>query len=242
MKCISKTLLLVLTLTLSLSAIASNQSADYYRIEISKMTKQGHRPLTSYTQARKYIMQRVHLSQDHNGYFVEDVYCHITFRSKVGPNRMPSHNDVNIEHTWPQSRFNRSQSKSFQKSDLHHLYPTQSRANSTRGNVIFQELSAQSATPVNGCAESLAGYSSNGHRGFEPPEDHKGNVARALFYFSMRYDISISYDEEVILRAWNNNDPVDAHEMRRNNIIEEIQGNRNPFIDDPELADLVSDF
>ena len=238
---IRKTLLLVLTFTLSISTFAAQTESDYYRLEISKMTKQNHRPLTSYTQARKYIMQRVHLAEDRNGYYVQDVYCQITFRSKVGTNRMPSHNEINIEHTWPQSRFNRSQSKAFQKSDLHHLYPTQSVANSTRGNVIFQELSAQNAEPVNGCNRSLAGYA-NGRRGFEPPEDHKGNVARALFYFSMRYDISISETEEIILRAWNNNDPVDEHERKRNDIIEEIQGNRNPFIDDPELAELVSDF
>ena len=240
MKRISKTLLFVFTLIFSTQVLSS--TSEYYKSELSNMTRDGHRPLTSYSQARKYIMQKVHLKKDNIGYYVEDVYCHINFRKRVGPNNMPNHQDVNIEHTWPQSRFNRSQSKSFQKSDLHHLYPTQSVANSTRGNVIFQELSPQNAEPVRGCDDSLAGYSSNGTRAFEPPEDHKGNVARALFYFSLRYDIKISYAEEVILRAWNNSDPVDEHERRRNDIIESIQGNRNPFIDDAELADLISDF
>lgn len=239
MERISKTSFLFLSFIISLSAYAS--PAEYYRVELADMTRQGHRPLTSYSQARKYIMQKVHLKRDNQGYYVEDVYCHQNFRRRVGPNNMPNHQEVNIEHTWPQSRFNNGRSKSFQKSDLHHLYPTQSVANSTRGNVIFQELSENNAEPVNGCDLSLAGYA-NGTRGFEPPEDHKGNVARALFYFSLRYDLKISYAEEVILRAWNFNDPVDEDERRRNDIIESIQGNRNPFIDDAELAELITDF
>tara|TARA_B100001971_G_C18268036_1_gene596426 strand:+ start:5438 stop:6157 length:720 start_codon:yes stop_codon:yes gene_type:complete len=239
MKRISKTLMIISLFVFSFSAQASPD--EYYRTELTSMTRDGHRPLTSYSQARQYIMQKVHLKKDNLGYYVEDVYCHQSFRKRVGPNNMPSHQDVNIEHTWPQSRFNTSRSKSFQKADLHHLYPTQSRANSTRGNVIFQELNAQNAEPVNGCDLSLSGYA-NGTRGFEPPEDHKGNVARALFYFSLRYDLRISYTEEVILRAWNNSDPVDDDERRRNDIIEQIQGNRNPFIDDAELADFISDF
>jgi deoxyribonuclease-1 len=239
MKCISKTLV---TLFLFISFNANAEvDYSYYRVSLSDMAKDGHNPLTSYSQSRKYIMQQVHLRQDDNGYFVEDVYCHIDFREKVGPNRMPSHNDINIEHTWPQSRFNPRKNKAYQKADLHHLYPTQSRANSTRGNHIFMDLNDTNASPVNGCSDSLAGYQ-DGERGFEPPTDHKGNVARALFYFAVRYDISISPIEESFLRMWNTLDPVDEDERNRNDIIEQIQGNRNPFIDDPELVDLISDF
>lgn len=239
---IRKTLLLVLTFTLSISTFAAQTESDYYRLEISKMTKQNHRPLTSYTQARKYIMQRVHLAEDRNGYYVQDVYCQITFRSKVGPNRMPSHNEINIEHTWPQSRFNRSQSKAFQKSDLHHLYPTDSRANGKRGNVHFGQFK-NGRRALDHCTASRVGrISETGKEGFEPPTKHKGNVARALFYFSIRYDIRISDYEEFMLRQWNLIDPVDEEEMLRNDFIERIQGNRNPFIDDPELSDLISDF
>ena len=38
---------------------------------------------------------------------------------------------------------------------------------------------------------------------------------------------------------WNKQDPPDANEIRRNNLIEEYQGNRNPFIDNPSLADKI---
>lgn len=231
-------LLLLLTLNLiSFNALA----LDSYKEEIRKLTMKNHRPLDSYSYARQVIMQEVHLQKDNQGYFIEDVYCHEDFRKNVGPHRMPNHNEINIEHTWPQSRFSYRASKSIQKSDLHHLYPSDSRANSIRGNFYFSELSNQDT--IEGCMDSKQGYDPElGETTFEPPADHKGNVARALFYFSLRYRIEITPHEEALLREWNKEDPVDAAERRRNDIIESFQGNRNPFIDDPEYADLIQDF
>jgi endonuclease I len=155
---------------------------------------------------------------------------------------MPNHSDINIEHTWPQSRFSSRASKTKQKSDLHHLYPTNSRANSKRGNLKFGDF-PDNTGPLRNCDISQTGtIKASGKQGFEPPTDHKGNVARALFYFSLRYSISMEAYEEVTMRLWNALDPVDEEEIRRNNIIEQLQGNRNPFIDDSSYADLITDF
>ena len=72
--------------------------------------------------------------------------------------------------------------------------------------------------------------------------EHKGNVARALFYFSVRYKMPINADEEEVLRRWHALDPVDADEIQRNEIVFETQRNRNPFIDMPELANYIKNF
>ena len=47
---------------------------------------------------------------------------------------------------------------------------------------------------------------------------------------------------EATLRRWNKLDPVDQAELERNDAIEKIQGNRNPFIDHPEYVDQISNF
>ena len=80
---------------------------------------------------------------------------------------------------------------------------------------------------------------------FEPRDEVKGDVARILFYLMIRYNEADSYklttvatSVEMLLR-WNEADPVDSWEMNRNNVIEGIQGNRNPFIDHPELASVL---
>lgn len=236
---ISKALLLVLTF--SASVFADSIVWNDYRRELKKLTLKNHRPLDDYSESRKIVMQEIHLKQDSRGYFIEDVYCHLTFRD-ISPRRMPSHTDINIEHTWPQSRFSLRANRSFQKADLHHLYPTESRSNSIRGNHYFSEVANDMGVGSN-CYDSRFGYDTRtGQEVFEPPQDHKGNVARALFYFSIRYDITIPPHEEMYLRMWNYADPVDADEMKRNNVVQSFQGNRNPFIDDPEYADLISDF
>ena len=48
--------------------------------------------------------------------------------------------------------------------------------------------------------------------------------------------------QEAFLRKWNDEDPVDDAEMERNNQIEKLQGDRNPFIDFPNLVDEIKEF
>jgi endonuclease I len=195
-----------------------------------------------YRGARKVLFGKIHLKEDSQGYYVRDVYCRkkITRRvTNVGPNIIPKHSILNCEHTWPQSRFNRTFDKSLQKSDLHHLYPTDSQATSARGNNEFAEVDGQE---LNDCDGSYVGAEKFQGAYFEPPNEHKGNVARALFYFSVRYKLKISRLEEEYLRRWHALDPVDQDERDRNELIHKVQGNRNPFIDYPELVNSIDNF
>ena len=197
-----------------------------------------------YRGARKVLFGKLALRTEENGsYFIRDVYCgkKITREeSNIGPNIIPKNSVMNCEHTWPQSRFNSSFPKDLQKSDLHHLYPTDSRANSIRGNYEFAEVSGGDITDCEGAHFGVEQTSPRDY--FEPPMEHRGNVARALFYFSVRYKKKISSTEEYYLRKWHAEDPVDANEMNRNDMIHKIQGNRNPFIDYPELVDQIDNF
>ncbi len=209
-----------------------------------KSSKNGHcygQISLGYKGARKVLFGKLHLEEDSNGYFIKDVYCRkiITNRqSKVGPNIIPNNNIMNCEHTWPQSRFNSRFSKGIQKSDLHHLFPTDSKANGVRGNSRFTDV--HNGKSVAGCPASQTEGRSGGR--YEPPAEHKGNVARALFYFSIRYQIQIDKNEEATLKRWHIQDPVDASEMERNDQVFNVQHNRNPFVDYPELVDQISNF
>ena len=124
---------------------------------------------------------------------------------------------------------------------MHHLYPTDSKMNSIRGNTIFGEVN-QDHGNLN-CSASRYGSGTAGSTLiYEPPSDHKGHVARSLFYFSVRYDLPIRPEEEVVLKKWNQEHPVDEEEKARNDEIAKLQGDRNPFVDHPEMADEISDF
>lgn len=193
-----------------------------------------------YSTARKYLFGKLHLIKTSEGMEIEDVYCHKKVVRGVGPMTIPSDKVLNCEHSWPQSKFNYKFPNGLQKGDLHHLFPSDPVANSTRGNHFFGEMPGR---PLNDCDSSSIGDSSeDGNTYFEPPKEHKGNVARALFYFSVRYQLPINDTEEAFLRSWNKEDPIDQAEQDRNDEIYKIQGNRNPFIDFPGLADEINNF
>lgn len=200
-----------------------------------------------YDRARQFLMGQFYLYQDGQGYGVREVYCDLDIPSrsfggkKPGPNVIPDNRVINTEHTWPQSRFTRKFPTDLQKSDLHHLFPTDSELNSNRSSFPFGDVVHDSK--VLKCDSSRIGSVIEG-RGeyFEPPHNHKGNVARALFYFAVRYQLSIDGIQEKYLRKWHVLDPVDAEEEQRNQEIFRLQGNRNPFIDHPELVERLADF
>ena len=157
---------------------------------------------------------------------------------------------INTEHTWPQGLFDSNEPM---RGDIHHLFPTRVEANSARSNYPFAEIndaqtstwfinnSSQSSIPssnIDDYSELLSGTS------FEPREDHKGNVARAIFYFwSIYQDVNNVADDasffngmKDVLLTWHDLDPVDEAEVNRSLGAETAQGNRNPFIHDTTLV------
>ena len=147
---------------------------------------------------------------------------------------------INAEHIWPQGYFDR---KLPMVADLHHLAPTFVTPNGRRGNLKFAEVS--------GFIYKTSAGSKLGSEGFEPADAVKGNVARAVMYFIVRYhdknirqgmDYNSFWTRNVpMFMEWNRQDPPDAAERRRNDLIEDFQGNRNPFVDDPSLADRIGE-
>lgn len=256
---ISGFLISVLSLSIANSKTAHHQNSRGWnedtqenRVEFTDLRRQlqaqaakNHHSL-GYKGARTELLGRISLTQDKTGYVIKDVYCEENygksqFRGGNGPapGRIPDDKVLNTEHTWPQSRFG-GQDREKQKSDLHHLFPTDSEMNGIRGNFPFGEV--QNNERHLKCTCSRAGDDNNGNYVFEAPEAHRGNVARALFYFSVRYGMAIDTTQEGVLRKWDKQDPVDASEVTRNDEIEKVQGNRNPFIDRPELADQITNF
>ena len=200
-----------------------------------------------YPTARKLIMGGLFLVREAGGgYGIEELYCDRTVGraelpgEPIGPGQLPDHRYLNVEHSWPQSQFSRRYLKELQKSDLHHLFPTDSEMNSKRSSYRFGLV--ERPREALKCQQSELGESHGGGTVFQPPVRARGNIARALFYFSVRYEMAIGEEEEAALREWNRADPPDQAERGRNEEIQKQQGNRNPFVDFPDLADQIRDF
>ncbi len=157
----------------------------------------------------------------------------------------------NREHSFPKSWFGGEVPPMY--TDLFQLYPTDGFVNNQRGNYPLGVTSSPSWTSMNG---SKLGYSSYpGYSGivFEPVNGYKGDFARTYFYMAVRYygeDSGWPGSDMVsgsqlkpwalkMLMEWDQADPVSQKEKDRNESVSLIQGNRNPFIDNPLYASLI---
>ncbi|WP_407924399.1 endonuclease I family protein [Actinokineospora pegani] len=148
----------------------------------------------------------------------------------------------NREHVWAKSHGDFGTATG-PGTDVHHLRPTDVTVNSTRGNKDFDN-GGSAVSECSGC------YTDSDS--FEPRDAVKGDVARMILYMAVRYEGNDGWpDLEVndntsngsnpyigkisVLRQWHAQDPPDAFEKRRNQLIHDNwQHNRNPFIDHPE--------
>ncbi len=164
----------------------------------------------------------------------------------------------NREHVWSSSRGIGSVDNNTlgAGSDLHHLRACIPDINSARNNRWFD----YGTFPyVYDGQETGSLTSSDGDWVWQPRPEDAGDVARMMFYMATRYEgEGLEPDLELLntipsdnwtnapvfaklstLLAWHAMDPVDEFEQNRNNVIYGYQGNRNPFIDHPEYAQLM---
>ncbi|MCH5244058.1 MAG: endonuclease [Lentimicrobiaceae bacterium] len=158
----------------------------------------------------------------------------------------------NREHAMPKSWFNNEYPM---YTDLFHLYPVSGYVNSRRNNYPFGEVGEARFTSTSG--SKLGKCNFPGYEGivFEPIDEYKGDFARTYFYMATCYHNRIetwksemlagnNIDDftewsKALLLKWHHQDPVSEKEILRNEAVYEIQGNRNPFIDYPELVEKI---
>jgi len=138
------------------------------------------------------------------------------------------------EHIFPRSLGTPNLEFEGPGSDAHHLRAIDSDMNNSRGNNRYADGSGHSAV-VQG------NY-------FYPGDEWKGDIARMIMYMYLRYPTqcqalivgtgaaTYSTDMPNIFLEWNEEDPVSQYELTRNTVLQNMQGNRNPFIDNPYLA------
>ena len=183
-------------------------------------------------------------------------FC-ITLTPGADPSTDAFNKGINAEHTWPQSL---GAADEPQRSDLHHLFPAKDNVNSSRSNHPYGEIpdaetdgwyreaASQSTIPtvfVDEWSEKDNDHPDPAWTGrFEPRHDHKGNAARAAFYFRAVYPAAVTaaasqpfFDvmkDDLIV--WHYSDPVDVEEYARSAWIASLQGTPNPFVLDSTLA------
>ncbi|AKH21209.1 endonuclease I family protein [Sedimenticola thiotaurini] len=154
---------------------------------------------------------------------------------------------INIEHVFPMAwvmreegcrsrkqcrqtsqRFNRIES------DMHNLYPSRSDINRVRSSFPFGEIAGEKRE-FGRCDFEFHSR----QRVVEPRPASRGNIARALFYMHDTYGLKLYRRQATLMKKWHREDPPDAEERRRNELIAKHQGTRNRFIDNPGAVDTL---
>ena len=200
-----------------------------------------------------------------DGYYI-DMYStckynnaseHVAGASAVGEG-------INREHSFPKSWFGGEVSPMF--TDLTMLIPVDAFVNQRRSNypygvcngadVITYTNDELGVTMLGKLGKST--YNGYTAKVFEPDDEYKGDFARIYFYMVTCYKSGVGtwpgcdqldYQDNQykafsdwsiqMLMEWHRADPVSLKEINRNEAVYIEQGNRNPFVDHPELAEYI---
>lgn len=197
---------------------------------------------------------------DTNPYMVL-IYGTYNFKTSTAKKHSTVNDIWDKEHIWAKSHGNFGTSQGA-GSDLHHLRTSDKYNNNNRGNLDFGRVDNLDKwvkdNKGTGNNAGKIGYQNgfSSAKVYEPMDIYKGDVARAIFYMATRYSqgsptLNVvnqitgltgspgSHGILSVLLEWNKLDPVDEFEFNRNGLVQDIQNNRNPFIDYPWLADAI---
>ena len=175
--------------------------------------------------------------------------------SAQGANYSAEGDSYNREHLVPQSVFNEATPM---KADAHFVYPADGYINNMRSNYPFGTVGTVTKTSNNGYSKLGSAASGLGYSGtvFEPNDEYKGDIARAILYVVTCYQDklsdwdtwamlakntypSLSSWSITLLLQWSAQDPVSQKEIDRNDAVDKLQGNRNPFVDYPGIEQYI---
>ncbi len=111
------------------------------------------------------------------------------------------------------------------EADMHNLVPAIGEINGDRSNFKYGMIEGEQR--LYGKPDIEIAFS---ERLAEPPTSVQGDIARTYFYMVDKYKLKLSRQQQQLFIAWNNSDPVDAWERKKNRLLKEIQGDENLYI------------
>lgn len=160
---------------------------------------------------------------------------------------------LNIEHCLPKSWWGGTDNEAYK--DLFNLNPSDQRANSQKSNYAPGHVQKGDKFDNGSFRMDSKAKSQYNYICWEPAEEYRGDFARTYFFMATAYEylewtaypdyishssyLMFSDTIQQVLLDWHRADPVSDKEICRADRISDIQHNRNPFIDYPELVEFI---
>ena len=230
------------------------KSGETLKTTLGTLTRHNLTTLYSYGSGTNHTWQAFYITdRNESDNSVIDMYSNVKrYFNTSAPTASVTNCD--IEHMFPNSWWGANEGCHEAYCDLHHLVPADYSANRSKSNHgpgMVVDTTFDNGVWVNG--KNAAGTSV-----FCPPDEYKGDFARAFFYVATTYGDTVTWMKEAVpdymsntdwrefltstsdlLLSWHRQDPVSEKELKRMNEVYQIQGNRNPFIDYPCLAEYI---
>eukprot|EP00767_Chilomastix_cuspidata_P000407 gnl/Chilomastix_cuspidata/11.p2 GENE.gnl/Chilomastix_cuspidata/11~~gnl/Chilomastix_cuspidata/11.p2 ORF type:complete len:250 (+),score=105.81 gnl/Chilomastix_cuspidata/11:46-795(+) len=223
-----------------------NYSGERLRDMLKSDYYDGKHTQLGYTTAREYMYSYI----DNDNNYIDSYYTGLSMYCRYGSMDTGCNSDLNCEHLVPQSFFDKDEPM---RSDVHHLRPSYEDANSARSNYPFGNIDeddvykwykGKTITTSDPPEDEMGEWSRLKKSTMWQPRDVKlGETARAVAYFYTMYPNYFNAIDRVgdinVFAAWNDEFPPADSELDRNDKVEYYQGNRNPYIDCPDLFALA---
>ncbi|MCK0206098.1 endonuclease [Ornithobacterium rhinotracheale] len=214
------------------------KTGEAFKKELSQLITQTHKRKLNYSEVNGVLKVSDRDPQNPNNVLL--IYGSENNNGKHARNRNKNNtgggkDQWNKEHVYARALGNPNLGSEGPGSDAHHLRSADPPLNGDRGSLPFDD------------GRGAKAYKTN-RGGWFPGDEWKGDVARMMMYMAVRYGercnpkrvgmapYTFSKDFPDIFLKWNIEDPVSDFEKQRNEAIAKVQGNRNPFIDNPNLA------
>ena len=233
------------------SGLNTTLKGNAFRAQLAELLKSTHTTYTTYKNGA-YSLANVYKISDADPDKSGNIIWFYTGTSVSFSGFGSTSGTTNREHVWPKDNGRAFPAESGPGSDAHHLRPTEATLNSSRSSKSYDEIAATTSNIAKQAGSiSYGNLCYTNSTFFYPGEGYRGATARILMYMQVRWgdENGLTFVDSdghcktigkiSTLMKWHLEEPPTEEEIRRNEEVYAIQGNRNPFIDHPEYAEKI---
>ena len=212
---------------------AGSASEEWSRLADLPWPQGGQRSFQTYDEARRVFWRKLYPEGG------TELYCGATFD---GARQNPVSQALSVEHAYPADAIAETEPTCTNRTcsvtrvqramaDMQNLWPAFQRVNSSRSRLRFGTLANENTRRFTDFCPDFE-RSSGATAVVEPRDEVKGDLARSLVYMHFVYGLPLenAVADKGLLLSWMRDDPPDTEEMRRNAIIDALQGTPNPLL------------
>ncbi len=210
-----------------------NPKAEWERLAELPWPQGGQRTYATYDDTRRVFWKKLYPKGG------TELYCGVAFD---GARKDAAKEALSVEHAYPADAIAETEPSCTDRTcaaprvqramaDLQNLWPALQRVNSSRSNLRYGEVAGENARRFSEFCPDFE-RPSGAKAVVEPRDDVKGDLARSLVYMHFVYGLPLenAVNDRNLLLSWMQADPPDAEEMRRNALIDQLQGTPNPLL------------